>query len=277
MRVIGVITNDQNRVFQRSVIAGIRTIAAEANCEIVIDSRADADSRRLQPDDADGFLVIANVAPREFLEAALRQKKPVSFISHHMPDLPFPAVVFNNRQGIMELVRHISVECRRNQIVFVRGISDQYDARQREAAFKDALMRYHVPSSGMIAGEFDPEKAIQSLMNYINEGNRFSAVIASDYMMARALVDVLREMGYDVPGEITVVGFGDGIEAHAAGLTTVAADVQELGERAARQLIHQMHGETIVGVTTLSVRLIVRDTSFAPQKTNFPSKGVKRR
>jgi DNA-binding LacI/PurR family transcriptional regulator len=58
-----------------------------------------------------------------------------------------------------------------------------------------------------------------------------------------------------------VVGFGDAPEAEAAGLTVVAADVIEQGRRTARQLISQIEGQRISGVTVLQVRLIVRDTS----------------
>jgi len=59
-----------------------------------------------------------------------------------------------------------------------------------------------------------------------------------------------------------VVGFGDGAEAQAAGLTTVAADVIELGRRAARQIIGQLNGLKIAGQTIFSTQLIVRKTSI---------------
>jgi DNA-binding LacI/PurR family transcriptional regulator len=60
---------------------------------------------------------------------------------------------------------------------------------------------------------------------------------------------------------VAVVGFGDGPEAAQAGLTTVAADITELGRRAARQLIGQIEGLRIRGLTLLSTELIEREST----------------
>ena len=57
-------------------------------------------------------------------------------------------------------------------------------------------------------------------------------------------------------------------EAQSAGLTTAAASVIEMGACAARQLISQINGLRISGITTLSVRLVVRATcGFKAQDT----------
>lgn len=263
---IGVITNSRNGVFQRAVIAGATSAISEYGGELIVDATQETDSLRLKPTDADGFLVVANAASPDFLHALHTANKPVTLVSHAAPDLPFPAVVSDNRQGILALVRHLVFDCRRAKLVFVRGIMDQYDARQREAAFQEALLRYRIPSEHaiIIDGEFDPKTAVHALLTEIEQGKRFNAVVSSDYLMACAIVDTLRLITYKVPQKVAVVGFGDGKDARKAGLTTVAADVEELGRRGARQLIHQINGATITGVTTLSVRLIVRETSAAP-------------
>jgi DNA-binding LacI/PurR family transcriptional regulator len=94
----------------------------------------------------------------------------------------------------------------------------------------------------------------------IRRGERFDGVVVSDYVMAIAAVKTLRAAGITVPGDVSVVGFGDAPEAEAAGLTTVAAAITELGACAARQLIAQINGLRISGMTTLSVRLAIRET-----------------
>jgi DNA-binding LacI/PurR family transcriptional regulator len=79
--------------------------------------------------------------------------------------------------------------------------------------------------------------------------------------MALAAIDVLLASGLQVPEDVAVVGFGGGPEADAAGLTIVAADVVELGRRAARQLIGQVEGLRIRGYKLLSAELVERATS----------------
>ncbi|MEP7289110.1 MAG: substrate-binding domain-containing protein [Chloroflexota bacterium] len=85
--------------------------------------------------------------------------------------------------------------------------------------------------------------------------------MASDYLMAISAVETLRAAGIRVPADVSVAGFGDAPEAESFGLSTVAASVTELGACAARQLIAQIKGLRISGITLLSVRLVIRQTS----------------
>ena len=265
--VIGVITNNQHMIFQRLVIAGCRSIAELQGYSVVVDSLAEnPDEPRpvsLNPRDVDGFLIVANAAPHEFLQQTHRFGKPVSLVSHRIDDLPIPSVVFNNVQGIREMVRHLIVDCKRSKLVFIRGIAEQFDSIQREHTFEQELMRYNLHDAQSIRGDYSAEVAVDSLREFVAQGHEFDGIVAADYVMARAAVSALREMGIKVPEQVSVVGFGDAPETRAAGITTVAADVEELGERAGRQLISQIQGLRILGVTTLAVRLIVRETSCA--------------
>lgn len=257
METIGVITNDETGVFQQAIIKGAWVTADTEPCAIEVFSGSRAAPA---PNAADGWLVIANAATPEWLARTQEAGRPITLVSHALPGLP--AVVFDNRQGMLELVKHVAVQCGRRKLVLVRGAAGQYDTEQRATAFTDALMRYSVSAAGTINGEFAPDKATAALEAFLAEGHDFDAVVASDYMMALAVIDTLKRKKRRVPQDVSVVGFGDGPEARRGKLTTVAADVEELGRRAAKQLVHQMNGAKVKGVTTLSVKLIERNTSY---------------
>ena len=78
--------------------------------------------------------------------------------------------------------------------------------------------------------------------------------------MAIAAMQTLLDAGIKIPEEVCVVGFGDGPEAAAAGLTTVGVDIEKLGICAARQLIGQIHDLRIRGVTLLNTSIVPRKT-----------------
>ncbi len=266
-RYLGVITNNQHSVFQRNVIAGARQVAEARGYELVIDSYAE-DEAHPRPITLDyrrmaGVLVIANAAPPDLLRAIYGAGIPLSLVSHAEPDLPVPAVFADNAQGIGQLARHLVEVCGRRELVFIRGLRGQRDSDEREAAFVREAMRYNlrVPPAHLLTGDFSAEIAAAALQRLIASGAQFDGVVASDYLMGIAAVETLRAHGMDVPDEVSVVGFGDGPEAETAGLTTVAADVVEQGRRATRQLLSQIEGLTIRGITLLSVRLVVRATS----------------
>ncbi|MBC8171871.1 MAG: substrate-binding domain-containing protein [Anaerolineae bacterium] len=168
----------------------------------------------------------------------------------------------NNRQGIQVLMQHLIVTCGRTLPIFIQGDARQSDGLLREMAFRNELLRYNLrlPDSYLLRGDFEPRIAAEATMQFLQTGQHFDSVLAADFQMGVAALDVLRAQGRRVPQEIVLVGFGDGPEAAVAGMTIVAADVIELGRRGARQLLGQMNGLRIQGLTLLSTELIIRDT-----------------
>ncbi len=264
MHTLGVVTNNQHDVFQRNVIAGIREIAAVRGYAVKIDSYAE-DPEHPQPvtlnyREVAGVLSIANAAPISLLQAMYKADVPMSLVSHQVPGLPIPAVIVDNTQGVVELVKHVVERCNCRKPIYIRGLVGQRDADEREAAFQREMMRYNLPVSAdnLIRGDFSAAIAAQSIRNLIASRMDFDSIIAADYLMGAAAIQVLRQAGISVPGQVSVVGFGDAPEAETYGLTTVAADVVDQGRRATRQLISQIEGLPISGVTVLSIRLIIR-------------------
>lgn len=266
-RRIGVITYNRHSVFQSKVIDGIEEIAADHHCVVEIDDIAadDGTSRPVSLDFAalSGVIVIANVLPDDTLRGLYRSNKPISLISHQIADTPIPAVIPDNAQGIAVLAQYLVETCERRRIVYIGGDMAQNDGIARTAAFEREMMRYNTmpPPHFRLDGGFQAEKARSAVAELVREGADFDAILAADYLMALAAWDALREAAVRVPEDVQIVGFGDGIEAEHAGLTTVAADVIEQGRRGMRQLIGQIDGLRIRGVTVLKTHLIVRNTT----------------
>ncbi len=260
-RTAAAITNDPEAPFQSHVIRGARSAADRAGVALVV-HRTVPKLASFHPELVDGVLVIANAVRDRVLVDWAERRTPISLVSHHVPGAPIPTVMFNNAQGMRLLVDHLLHGCLRRRIVFVRGIAEQIDGAEREAAFRSELLRHHLEENedDFLDGEFDPERAVTALRARLRRGLTFDAIIAADYVMAVAMVDYLRSVGIAVPEQVAVVGFGDAEAAAAAGVTTTSADVQALGVRAARQLISQMDGLRIRGMTMLNVSLMIRQT-----------------
>jgi DNA-binding LacI/PurR family transcriptional regulator len=209
-----------------------------------------------------GVIVLTTALENTQLSALHRAGKPITLVSHTVPGLPIPAVMPANAEGIERLMDYLVIDCGCKQFVFIQGDMQQLDGQQRDEAFRLSLIRHDLSllPTHILAGEFIPSVAAAALRTFLQTHMPFDAVIAADYLMACAALEVLRAQGRRVPYEISVAGFGDGPEAEAVGLTTVAADVVELGRRAARQLLAQMNGLPIQGVTWLNTDIIKRHT-----------------
>lgn len=266
-----VLANNLVGVFQRSVLQGATELlgANGVSVESVeLGGVEDEGSlRRLMEDvaaKAGGALVISNAVSDAGLESIMSRGAAVTLVSHHtgLAEAP-PTLMFDNRQGLQQLVSHLVKDCGRTAPVFIGGDATQLDAQERERAFLDEAVRHglRVPGGNLLTGDFTPERAGEELAAFMAAGGRFDSVVAADYLMAIAAQRTLRAAGVEVPEQVTVVGFGDGPEAEAAGVTTVAADVLELGRRAARQLLAQLEGKRLRGRTLLSTHLVRRESS----------------
>lgn len=266
-RTITIFTNYPAAVFQRDVIAGACEVfdgrGYPVNIVTVTQSPTHVEDLPLLERRIAGGLVITGVLPDTVLNEFYDRNIPLSLVSHQIASGHIPGVMPNNRQGIAMLMEHLVVEHGRRKPLFIQGYATQTDGIQRFNAFQQEVMRYNlnVPPEFYLPGEFTPEVAAVSMEHFLDSNPDFDAVVAADYLMAIAAMQVIKARGRRVPEDVAVVGFGDAPEAAQAGLTTVAADVTELGRRAARQLIGQIEGLSIRGLTLLSTALIERDST----------------
>ncbi len=267
--VLNIFTNFSTAVFQRDVIAGAREVFDQRGYPMAIIEVTTTPTTLADlpiENDLAGALIITSVLPDVIISELHDRRVPISLVSHQMAHIP--GVMPNNRQGIAMLMEHLVVAHGRKRPVFIRGVMTQTDGIQRYTAFEQEVMRYNlnVPPAFYLRGDFSPEMAAESMTQFLSFAPDFDAVVASDYLMAEAAMQVIKASGRRVPEDVAIVGFGDGPEAAQAGITTVAADITELGRRGARQLLGQIEGLKIRGLTLLSTELIERETTAHPTK-----------
>ncbi len=90
------------------------------------------------------------------------------------------------------------------------------------------------------------------------------AVMAGSDQIARGVLDVLRDAGRSVPGDVAVIGH-DNQERLAAesrpALSSVDMNLEHLGRRAAELLFDAIDGRPHPGVHALSCRLVPRNST----------------
>ncbi|MBX3140404.1 MAG: substrate-binding domain-containing protein [Trueperaceae bacterium] len=276
--VLVALLNNLDGVFQRSVLQGAGEVAAAHGLSLepvalgglsaaevgTLLERALGTARGARSaQGARGALVLSSALGDADLARLAAAGLPVTLVSHHSAAPGQPTVMFDNHQGVKQLMQHVVSDCGRRRPVYIGGDASQLDSRERELAFRDELLRHdlRVPEGHMLVGGFTPDLARRALREFVAAGNDFDAVVAADYLMAIAAAETLGQAGVRVPDDVVVVGYGDGPEAEAAGVTTVAADVVELGRRAARQLVAQLSSERAIGGRTLLSTHLVRRAS----------------
>ncbi|HSJ46025.1 MAG TPA: substrate-binding domain-containing protein, partial [Euzebyales bacterium] len=101
---------------------------------------------------------------------------------------------------------------------------------------------------------------IDAMATMLREPLPPTAVLAGSDEMAAGARWAAVEAGLEVPGDLSIVGFGGRDVALHAGLTTVAQPVTEMGETAATLLLAAMAGAEVTD-TVLPCTLVVRHSS----------------
>lgn len=125
----------------------------------------------------------------------------------------------------------------------VAGPAAWPSARNRKAAYEEAIAELGLTSVGIAAGDWSPAsgyaagKKIAGLKDV-------TAVVAGNDQMAIGVIRALHERGIPVPGEVSVFGWDDMSESSflIPSLSTVHMDLETLGARSMKELIARIRG-----------------------------------
>lgn len=196
---------------------------------------------------------------------------PVVAIDPHTGSTTIPTITAHNLQGAHAGVRHL-LELGHTRVAMVTGRVDLVSAQLRERGFRDALHEAGVPvdESLVVHGAFEAEVAREAAYELLRRPDRPTAVFAASDQMALAVLDVARELGLDVPADLSLVGF-DNIPESALSeppLTTVEQPIREMGRDAVALLIELIEGGAPTDLhRTLGTDLVLRRSTRAPGGT----------
>ncbi|MDR3710683.1 MAG: LacI family DNA-binding transcriptional regulator [Capsulimonadaceae bacterium] len=200
--------------------------------------------------------------------------------------LPFDTIGFDSASGVCLATRHLIESGHKNIRFVVPGWFDRNNLpfwlRTRLQGFYRALTSAGLcgimPSDVMLGTidyaqvEFGADIPIDAA-RWRTTGEQIwrklaaealpDAVVAINDQTARALVEAARRDGYNVPGDLSVVGFDDRYDSAAFGLTTVHVPVQLIGETAAALLSERIAVPRPDKLTRVSLTpsLVVRKTT----------------
>lgn len=146
----------------------------------------------------------------------------------------------NDREAVREAVEFLIGQGHR-QIGHVAGPEGFRSADEREAGLRDALAAHglDLPASAMARGNYTFDSGYAAARTVLSATPRPTAIFAANDEMAAATLHAAREMGLDVPQDLSILGFDDTpIAAHIwPPLTTVRWPIRAMAQAAAQKLV----------------------------------------
>lgn len=158
-----------------------------------------------------------------------------------------PEVTIDNVRAADEAVSFL-IRSGRREIAMLTGVQEIEAARLRTKGYRDALARagQRLLPHRVIDADFDRETAYQKAVRLLREDPAVDAFFCASDMMAFGACRAIEEMGKQVGGDISVVGFDDIPVAQYlyGGITTVRQDFYHMGYTAGRLICEKITGES---------------------------------
>ncbi len=247
---IGVIVPEIMHHFFSSIISGIEDLAYGEGYRVMI-CQSNEDYLRevinvqaLMDHRVDGMLVSISKSTldhQHFVDL-VNQGVPLVFMDRASGELDADRVLTNDFEGARRVTTHLVKRgCRK--ILHLAGPQHLSVGRQRKEGYIQALSDHHPEHlESQIIRCDTPAKVRSRETKILAAAQNIDGIFCVNDFTAVAVMKLLQDHGYSIPGDIAVTGFGDDPLASVVRptLTTVEQRGYEMGKAAARILISRL-------------------------------------
>lgn len=228
--------------------------------------------RMLRERSVEGFIVIDTS-----LEHPL--PLPAVAISGHTRLPGLTNVVLDHDLAATLTLQHL-IDLGHSRIAFMKGQPFSADSTDRWRAIQQVAARLGIKimpdlTLKLTMNTFSPLVSYPVTRDFLKKRRDFTALWAYNDFSAIGAIRALREAGFKVPNDVSVIGFDD-INSAAyqnPSLTTIRQPWQKMAEIAVQTLLDRLNGKTVPREIFVEPELVVRESSgicpvFASEKSS---------
>ena len=272
--VVGVINGAVNDVYSHpffsEVLHGIADVLSQSDLDVLIHlphSNNLPYCNLYLEKRVDGLILMSLPAEDPHLAGLAEQHVPAVFLCPIAEDSQAIHLVDSDYIGATsEAMEHL-INQGHHRIGLLAGPHSLISVRMRVRAYEQSLRQHGIPVDETLIHYLDfyrgdVDDVVRRLMSLDNPP---TALVCGEDFLAIRSIRLLQAMGYDVPGDISVIGCDDTPVAKllAPALTTLRQDGYQKGSLAAERLVKLIAGEFEgpATQTLLSMQLIVRKST----------------
>ncbi len=274
---IGVIVPSISNYFFSSTLSGIQEVASKRQYQVLICQTNESEEeeeryiRALSAGRVDGILLSVSKATKKYrhLTDLIQQKIPLVLFDRTTDKLDVFKVEAEDYTGGYRAVEHlIDKGCRK--IAVLAGPENLINSQNRLRGYKDALKDHELPLNKALIRvcDFSRSKAREETIELFSTHPDVDGVFAVNDELAVESILTLKSLGFKVPQQVSVVGFGNYPIAQIVDppLSTISHNPYLIGYKAAQNImgqIHEEHGVSPGGEIRelIASELIVRDST----------------
>ncbi len=267
---IGVLIPDlMNPVFP-PIIRGIQD-TAEALGYTVITANTDDEEvkerdalRMMQGRSIEGVIIATARRTDPVVKECIENDIPFVLVNRTVDGDGVNAVIVDEDFGIRSVLDHL-MGMKHTKIAHIAGPQHTSTGYHRAKAVADYLRMHNLRTDLVETSDrFTIEEGGRAFRKLLARDNSFTAVVASNDLLALGCMDAMKEVGLLVPENISVSGYDDilFLERMNPGLTTVLVPKYEMGSQATKALLEMISGKSNgPGVLSMQPRLVIRNST----------------
>lgn len=221
-------------------------------CIVWEDDELDKQLYLLKKADYAGIIIIAPEMDEAALQGFTNFKCPIILLDTCLTKPPFNSIAVDNRQGTAQAVSHLLISTRQHPGYLHSSYVTSNYASQSEGFF-GAIKRHGLSTASSVVHLLSPSRsgAYADMRELIQSGEELAKCYFADSDdIALGAIQAFTEAGYQVPEDISVIGYGDipASETNIPALSTIRIPTQYMGELAAARLVQIIEDKLVMPV-----------------------------
>jgi LacI family transcriptional regulator len=275
---LGLVTSDIANFYYADVARGVEDRAEREGYSLFL-CNTDADPRRedryvqtLRGRQVDGIVFTSIRRDDHSVQQLCEEGFPLVLINRRVEGFPADYVGTDNVRGAVKAVGYL-VALGHRRIGFIGGATLSTASLERREGYLKALHQAGLePDPALMPeGDLRQETGYSAGKALLTQENRPTAIFAANDLMAFGVIEAAAELGLDIPGDLSLVGFDDNRVAalHGLQLTTIRQPGYDMGRLAAEILLEKIRAhdkERKPKEFILPCDLVVRRTTAPPRE-----------
>lgn len=273
--VIGLIMPDVASYYCQEIMRGVNRAIAKLDKDLIVYTSGVMDKENIAQHErsyvallngsiTDGVIVVTPTATQFTSHAPMVIIDP----NNETPD--YPALIGKNQEGALAAMNYLT-DLGHRRIGYITGRMELISSNQRLQGYKDGLAAAGIPVDDDLIeiGDYTTDTAAIRARKLLSLPDRPTAIFAANDMSAMGIYQAAGELGLQIPGDLSVIGFDNLREAvHLSPpLTTIDQFIEKMGAMATEMLVKLVNGESLPidsagegSLYRIPTQLVIRDS-----------------
>ncbi|MCK5400487.1 MAG: LacI family DNA-binding transcriptional regulator [Flavobacteriaceae bacterium] len=277
-KTIGIVIPDMLNYFFAQVLKGIEKVALENDHKVIIcisneSYKKEAETiEMLSNGSVDGFIISISeetetIKDFEHFNKAINFGLPIVMFDRVANSVKCDKVITDNYKAAASAVKKLVNNGCRN-IAFISSISHLRVSDEMLKGYKQGLINENIiiKNDLIINSHEDHYSHYEALLKPLFK-NKVDGILATNESLAIAAMKIAQKKGFNIPNDISVIGFSNGILARHSNpkLTTISQHGEIIGNTAAKILIDKLKSDELnkdFSIKVIKTDLVERNSTI---------------